>query len=128
MPGHKDWLQKASADLKLATKATNDTETIDPAVYLAHQCAEKSLKTFFVFRGKSVPKTHFLGVLLDDCTKFDAEFMLIARECAFLEPFGFSTRYPNDTVHVNQDDLHEALFMSKKVFGFVSTKVQEKSI
>jgi len=51
MPGIKDWLQKASSDLKLATKSLGDDETLDPAAYLTHQCAEKSLKAFFILIG-----------------------------------------------------------------------------
>ncbi len=49
------WLKDASGDLKLAKKAIEDDETLDPAVYLTHQYAEKSLKAFFVFIGKSIP-------------------------------------------------------------------------
>ena len=89
MPGIKDWLRKSSGDLKLATKSIGDDETLDPAVYLTHQCAEKSLKTFFVFLGKTIPKTHDLGMLLDDCTKFDLEFMLLKNECKYSRPLWF---------------------------------------
>ena len=94
MPGLNDWLRKASGDLKLATKSIGDDETLDPAVYLTHQSAEKSLKTFFVFAGKTIPKTHDLGMLLDGCTIFDWEFMLLQHECKTLDLYGFSSRYP----------------------------------
>jgi HEPN domain-containing protein len=123
MPGIKDWLRKSSADLKLATKSISDDETLDPAVYLTHQSAEKSLKTFFVFLGKTIPKTHDLGMLLDDCTKFDVEFVLLQKACKYLDPYGFNSRYPNDSFHVNQRDLIEAIDMANKVSNFVKNKV-----
>lgn len=124
MPGLKDWLRKASSDLRLATKAVGDDETLDPAIYLTHQCAEKSLKTFFVFIGKKIPKTHDLGVLLNDCTMFDEEFILVQKKCQDLDPYGFNSRYPNDIFHVNQQDLIEAISMANKIFDFVKNKVQ----
>jgi HEPN domain-containing protein len=123
MPGVKDWLRKSSADLKLATKSVGDDETLDPAVYLTHQCAEKSLKAFFVSLGKIIPKTHDLGVLFDDCTKLDVEFILIQKACKCLDPYGFNSRYPNDSFHVNQKDLVEAIDMANEIFDFVKNKI-----
>lgn len=101
MPGIKDWLKKASSDLKLAKKSIGDDETLDPAVYLTHQCAEKSLKTFLVFVGEVIPKTHDLSLLLNGCIKVDSEFILIERECKALDLYGFDSRYQNDTFCVN---------------------------
>jgi len=123
MPGLKDWLKKASSDLKLATKSIGDDETLDPAVYLTHQCAEKSLKTFFVFVGKTIPKTHNLALLLDDCTIFDVEFVLLKNECKTLNSYGSNSRYPNDSFFIDQKDLIEAIDMSHKIFAFVKNKI-----
>ena len=124
MPGIKDWLRKASSDLKLATKAVGDDETLDPGVYLTHQCPEKSLKTFFVLIGKKVPKTHLLSELLDDCVLLDQKFMLIHKECQRLNPYGFNSRYPNDTFRINQNDLIEAIGMATTILNFVKNKIQ----
>lgn len=123
MAGLKDWIRKASSDLKLATKSVGDDETLDPAVYLTHQCAEKSLKTFFVFTGNKIPKTHDLDILLDDCVRLDWTFMMLQTECKTLDPYGFNSRYPNDSFRVNQQDLVEAINMASKVFDFVKNKV-----
>jgi HEPN domain-containing protein len=43
MPGPNDWLRKAFSDLKLAQKGSIEDATLDTAVFLAHQVAEKSL-------------------------------------------------------------------------------------
>ena len=125
MPGIKDWLRKASSDLKLATKSIGDDETLDPAVYLTHQCTEKSLKTFFVFLSKKVPKTHDLNVLLDDCSKIDFTFMLLRVECKVLNPYAINARYPNDAFRINQNDLLEAISMASKVLDLVRSKVSK---
>lgn len=126
MPGVNDWLRKASADLKLATKSVGDDETLDPAVYLAHQCSEKSLKTFFIFIGKKTIKTHDLVSLLNGCIEVDSEFILIEKECKDLDPYGFDSRYPNDGFRIDQKGLIEALDMANKVFNFVKNKVTKE--
>jgi HEPN domain-containing protein len=125
MPGLKDWLRKASSDLKLAKKSIGDDETLDPAVYLTHQCAEKSLKTYFVSVGRPVPKTHDLGILLDACSNLDLEFMLLKDDCKFLGPFAINSRYPNDSFSVNQNDLAQAISMAITIFDFVKNKVSK---
>jgi HEPN domain-containing protein len=122
MPGLKDWLRKASSDLRLATKSIGDDETLDPAVYLTHQCAEKSLKAVFVLNGKTIPKTHDLDILLDNCTQLNWEFILLKNECKLLRSYGFDSRYPNDTFRVNQKDLAEAIDMAYRIFDFVKSK------
>ena len=123
MPGTNDWLRKAHADLKLASKAIGDDETLDPAVYLAHQCAEKSLKTLFIFKGSSVPKIHFLQLIFDDCAKIDMEFLMLRDACRLLDPYGINARYPNDGFFVNQQDLAQAIVMARMVLNFVKNKV-----
>ncbi|MFA6527824.1 MAG: HEPN domain-containing protein [Candidatus Babeliales bacterium] len=123
MPGVKDWLRKSSADVKLAAKSIGDDETLDPAVYLSHQSAEKSLKAFFVFMGEKIPKTHDLGMLLDNCTQHDVEFILLQRTCNLLNFYGSNSRYPNDAFFVNQHDLCEAIDMAHKVLSFVKNKI-----
>jgi len=126
MPGLKDWLRKASADLKLAKKAIGDDETLDPAVYLTHQCAEKSLKAYLIFIRKPISKTHSLGILLDICTSFDVEFMLLKNGCKLLDPYGTNSRYPHDFFSVNQADLIKALNIASKIFDFIEDKVLQK--
>jgi len=123
MPGTKDWLRKANSDVKLAIKAIGDEETLDSAIYLTHQCAEKSLKTFYVKLGKEVPRTHDLPILLDGCTKVNRNFLLLQTECGILDPYGRNARYPSDRFRVNQEDLVQAIEMATKILEFVRTKV-----
>ncbi len=126
MPGLKDWLRKAASDLKLASKAIGDDETLDPAVYLTHQSVEKSLKAFFIFTRRIVPKTHDLESLCADCIMLDNEFLLMQKDCILLNPYGFNARYPKDGFYINQKDLIGALHMAGKIFDFVKNKVSKK--
>ncbi len=123
MPGFKDWLRKASGDLKLAMKSPGNDETLDSAIYLTHQCAEKSLKAFFVSKGMVIPRVHDLIVLLNHCVKLDKEFVLLQKACISLDSYGINARYPNDAFRVNQNDLIVAIDTAHQVLSFVSQKV-----
>lgn len=66
MPGVKDWLKKASSDLKASKKLSDDDETLDCSVFHTHQCAEKAFKAFKAFIvsvHQAIPKTHDLGLI-----------------------------------------------------------------
>lgn len=120
MPGIKDWLRKAAGDLKLATKAVGDDETLDPAVYLTHQCVEKALKAFFVLFGKTIPRTHDLEVLLYDCAKIDQEFLLLQNECGFLSPYNivvFTKDEFDKYVHDATSDTYEIKTKGKVLYA-----------
>jgi HEPN domain-containing protein len=96
MPGVKDWLKKASSDLKASKKLSDDDETLDCSVFHTHQCAEKALKAFIVSIQQTIPKTHDLGFLLGRCAKTDPGFMLLIDESKYLDSYGYDSRYPND--------------------------------
>lgn len=126
MPGVKNWIAKAAADLKVAVRIMDDPETFDYAVFHTHQCAEKSFKAFLIFKHQPIPKTHSLNLLLIACSKFDSEFAILSREIAILDPYGNDSRYPNDFFYVNQSNVNEAINIAKKILDFVKKKCVKK--
>lgn len=102
MPGIKDWLRKASSDLKASKKLSDDDETLDCSVYHTHQCAEKSFKAFIVSLQQAIPKTHDLRFLLEHCAEVDSEFMLLKEDSKNLNSYGQDSRYPNDYFYVDK--------------------------
>ena len=123
MPGPKNWIAKASGDLKVATKLMNDPEVFDYAVFHAHQCAEKSFKAFLMFMHQSIPKTHSLNLLLIACSRLNSEFATLSSEISVLDPYGNDSRYPNDFFHVNQSKVDEAVKIAQKILVFVKSKI-----
>lgn len=124
MPGHNDWIKKSLSDLKLASKAIGDDETVDPAVYLSHQCAEKALKAILMFSQKHIPKVHNLKLLLVACSECSNDFILLSKQCGLLSSYEFDSRYPKDNFHVDQSDLVMALRAATDVLDFVKNKIQ----
>ncbi|MBY0353934.1 HEPN domain-containing protein [Candidatus Babeliales bacterium] len=123
MPGVKDWLRKASNDLKASKKLSDDDETFDCSVYHTHQCAEKALKAFIVLAQLPIPKTHDLGLLLVRCVALDSDLMFLNEESKNLNSYGQDSRYPNDYFYVDRKSAEEAIIMAEKVLTTVKRKI-----
>lgn len=120
MPGVKDWIKKSSSDLKASQKLLDDEETLDCAVFHAHQCAEKIFKAFLVLTKQPIPKTHNLGFLLSSCADSDpTTFMLLKEEAKNLNPYCHESRYPNDNFYVDNQIAQQAVTMAERVFCIV---------
>lgn len=125
MLGHSDWLRKAQSDLKMAKKGLkDDDDTLDCVVYHAHQCAEKALKGYYVFKEKAVDRTHDLEYLLKICCEMDADFACLKDPVKKLNPFAILSRYPDDRFFVTRQDAEDAIKLAKKVFDFVQMKIE----
>ncbi len=122
MPGVKNWLKKASSDLKASKKLSDDFETFDCSVFHTHQCAEKALKAFIVLAQKPIPKIHDLGVLLERCIEINKAFVLLHRESKSLDSYGYASRYPNDAFYVDEKIVEEAIQMAERILIAVKNK------
>jgi len=125
MSGVKDWLRKASGDLKGASKLIkDDDETLDIAAYQTQQSAEKALKTYLVFKKLLVPKTHDLTKLLENCMQSDSTFAVLKEAVEVLFPYAIYTRYPDDRFNIDREEVVEAIRCAEKILKFVKTKVE----
>ena len=124
MPGTKDWLKKASSDLKASKKLSDDHETFDCSVFHSHQCAEKALKAFIFSMQQAIPKSHDLKLLIGHCLERNHEFMLITEESKALNFYGQESRYPNDSFFVDQQRTNEAIDMAEKVLEFIKKTIK----
>ena len=100
MPGVKDWISKSSGNLKAARKLIDDDETLDLAAYATQQSAEKALKAYLIFKHQSVPKTHDVTKLLENCRAFDCTFDQLRHYAEILLPYAIYTRYPDDRFNI----------------------------
>ena len=96
MPGHRDWLNKAQGELKAAGILVHEHDILDIVAFHTHQCAEKALKGYLMFKQKTIPKTHILEDLLEVCFSVDQSFDVLLRNAIVLDPYATNTRYPND--------------------------------
>ncbi len=127
MPGHKDWLRKALSDLKMARKGLVGDDELDCVVFHAHQCAEKTLKAYFVFKRLAVERTHDLEFLLKLCREHNAYFSALENDVIRLNPYGMFSRYPDDHFFVKRHEAEEALKIAKKIFEFVCSTIDDSN-
>ena len=119
MPGHKDWLRKAYGELKAAKLLKQDNEIFDIAAFHTHQCAEKILKGYLIFKRNSIPKTHDLKELLYACIKIDPIFIEFLHDALALNPYVTNTRYPNDFFFIDEEGIQNAIQHAEQIFNSV---------
>ncbi|MCB9492718.1 MAG: HEPN domain-containing protein [Epsilonproteobacteria bacterium] len=125
MPGHKDWFAKAQSDLKMAHKGLrDDDDTLDCVAYHTHQCAEKVLKGFLIFKGNPLERTHDLEYLLKICCESDADFLALKDDVKKLNPFAIHSRYPDDYFDIDRGEAEDAIETAKRVFDFIQMKMK----
>jgi HEPN domain-containing protein len=89
-----------------------------------HQCVEKALKGYLLFKCVLAKKTHALEYLLELCWEHDVDFFILKNDVKKLDPFATQSRYPDDSFLVDRKEAEEAIKIAKKIFDFVRTKVE----
>lgn len=122
MQEHEKWLKIAKDDL-LAAKGLIKLELYSASVYHSQQSAEKSLKSYLVFKNYPVVKTHDLIKLLEMCMSFDHEFRNKFEAADYINPFSSKFRYPTefDIPELSNADL--AVRHAENIIRFVLKKV-----
>jgi len=83
----KAWMVKAWRDLETARRAVGGEPPLyDTAVYHCQQSAEKAIKAYLVYQGKSSEKTHDLEVLVDLACEVNSNFSKLTDAADALTP------------------------------------------
>ncbi len=89
----KVWLSQAEHDLE-AAKVSCSSGFYEWSTFQAEQAAEKAFKSVIVYRGRSAPKVHKLGVLIGIMKNVEPSFRGIHIDIAELQSYTFTARYP----------------------------------
>ena len=118
------WLSKAKEDLKW-TQANLKEKIFYGACFTAQQSAEKTLKAYLLFQGKSLRKIHDLGAIVEECKKFDRSFEKLKEAAATLTDYYLEPRYPDigEFMEYSQTQAEEALKLAEKIIKFVEKKL-----
>ena len=94
----------------------------------AQQCAEKAIKSFLVFKGKPVPKTHRLVDLLEDAVKLEPTLESFHESCLILDQYYIPARYPDAVIGSKPSGLllrseaQEALEAARSIFESIRSR------
>lgn len=125
MQKHEEWLYLANEDLRAASRLTTGSDpVVVAAVYHSQQCAEKSLKTYLVFKKQPIKKIHDLVILVNQCKQFDPEFETLINAALELNPYATQTPYPDDGFSIPTIELAlSASEYAKTILQFVLSRI-----
>lgn len=124
MPGHKEWLKMAQYDLNSA-KGSHSLEFFGTVSFLCQQSAEKSLKSYLLFKRKEILKTHDLIKLLDLCIFLDLDFKRVQDAAGFLNPLSTKFRYPSDFEIPDKKYSTLVIKYASKILKLAEKKISE---
>lgn len=118
------WIKKAKNDLLTAKTMLNlETPVTDTTCFHAQQCAEKCFKAYLTLHEQHIEKTHSLPKLVDYCSKFDADFLLLTNSAQSMTGYAVTNRYPDYWREIPIDEAKDAVRMADQVFSFVVQKL-----
>jgi len=122
----RQWIHKADNDLKAGKDEflTKEPAT-DTICFHMQQCSEKYLKSYLVYCGKEIPRTHNLALIAQLCIEEDSSFNeLLEKEIDILTDYAVITRYPDEFYMPTIEETQNAIVMAELVKGFVAMRLK----
>lgn len=120
----REWLRFAAEDLEAAELLANaSTPKVTQALFHAQQAAEKALKAFLVFSGRTYPLTHSLNVLADLCSKLDPTLRQVTGAALWLTQYAVRFRYPGAEEEPGVEDARKGVEAARAVWLAVRGRV-----
>jgi len=88
------WHRQAEYDLKEARRSFN-SKSFAYAAFFAEQAAQKSLKSYLIFKGEHYTTIHSVGELAKRCAKVSKKFLALIKSAKTLDRHYIITRYPD---------------------------------
>jgi HEPN domain-containing protein len=111
------WFGKASNDLRAAEAlAATSPPLFDEAVFHCQQAAEKALKGFLAWNGRTFRKTHNLEEIGEQCLSVDPSLRGVIDRAVPLSEYAWKFRYPGEPSQPGPDEVADALATARGVF------------
>lgn len=111
----QEWVAKAEGDFDIVCilRRSRKPSRYDGICFHCQQSAEKYLKARLNEAGRSIPKTHDLGVLLRELRDIEPLWQALMDPVKQLTDFGVAVRYPG--THTDRAAATEAFTTCKRV-------------
>lgn len=111
------WLVKAANDLRAAEVLGNpDLGLAGDALFHCQQAAEKTLKGFLAWHGRTFRKTHNIGELGQAALEVSPSLAVLVRESTRLTDYAWKFRYPGQESEPKAGELNEAIQMARRLY------------
>jgi len=115
----RQWLERASADLRVADLVQADPSLIAETGFHCQQAAEKALKAYLTFHGVEFDWSHNINYLLRLCRAKDLSFAQFEPSAARLTQFAVQFRYPTSEPIPAIEESLDALSIARQIIQFV---------
>ena len=106
--GYQFWFAKADNDiLNIENNIAAESVPWDTVCFHAQQAAEKTLKGFPLYNGRTPKRTHDLVVLLTECVEVAPDLRKLEGVCQKLTYFSVGVRYPDDLYEPTEQDARQ---------------------
>lgn len=120
------WWHKAEEDwLCVQRLLDGDVPLVVPALFHLQQACEKCLKTVYLLRGESPPKTHDLGLMVENLAIEEPRLLCHLELVEALNPFAVQYRYPGDLPEVSIKEATDLVKRSLELKKWVEEKIFE---
>lgn len=112
----RSWLVKARADIRLAEIVQREDASLrGDALFHCQQAAEKSLKAFLTWHGRTFRKTHSIGELGQAVVELAPALEPLLRRSVTLTDYAWKFRYPGDVEEPAPEEVAAALGLAREV-------------
>jgi len=120
----KQWIEKADHDLGTAEVTyLYIPKYRDTIVFHCQQAVEKYLKGYLFFLDIPFKRHHSLNYLLSLISQKDEISNDLFDQASALEDFAVDIKYPDTTIELSEEDIHQAVKVSKDFRKFVLSRM-----
>ncbi len=118
------WLVKAEHDLRAADLlAAAESSLAGDALFHCQQAAEKTLKGFLAWHGRTFRKTHNIGELGQAVVDIAPELAPLMREGTRLTDYAWKFRYPGAEVEPEPGETDGAIGLARRLYETVVSRL-----
>lgn len=121
MKEYEEWIKRAKDDIDLAQIAIQN-QFYAYACFLGQQTAEKSCKSYLLWKSGSYPRIHGLIDLLDLCSGYEPTLQVLKIDCQILDQYYTVTRYPSSGVPLpSEADAQDAFNRASRILRRITS-------
>lgn len=120
----KSWIEKGDHDLGTAQVTFLYIPRYrDTIAFHCQQAVEKYLKGYLFLNNTDFKRTHNLNYLLSLVSQFDSVNDDLFDKVTELEDFSVEIRYPDTSIDLSDEDIHQALSIAREFRNYVLKKM-----
>jgi HEPN domain-containing protein len=125
----RGWMVKAAHDLRAAeTLAGASPPLNDEAVFHCQQAAEKAIKGFLAWHGRTIRKTHSLEETGEQCLAIDSSLREAIDRAVPLSEYAWKFRYPGMLIEPDSAETAEALAAAREIVQAIARRLPGEAI